>query len=70
MLINIPVKFHDSRSNTYELRATQLENYKFLLNQGQNLQILNKSTQKYPGAKLHMLSNIPIKFHDSRSNTF
>jgi hypothetical protein len=23
MLINIPVKFHDSRSNTFELRATQ-----------------------------------------------
>jgi hypothetical protein len=32
--------------------------------------ILNKSTWNYPGAQLHMLSNIPVKFHDSRSNTF
>jgi hypothetical protein len=34
------------------------------------LKILNKSTQKYRGGQLHMLINIPVKFHDSRSNTF
>jgi hypothetical protein len=28
------------------------------------LQILNKSTQKYPGVQLNMLFNIPVKFHD------
>jgi hypothetical protein len=32
--------------------------------------ILNKSRRKYPGAHLHMLINIPVKFHDSRSTTF
>jgi small-conductance mechanosensitive channel len=31
----------------------------------ETLQILNKSTHKHPGAQLHMLANIPIKFHDS-----
>jgi hypothetical protein len=30
----------------------------------------NKSTSETPGAQLHMLSIIPAKFHDSRSNTF
>jgi hypothetical protein len=34
------------------------------------LRILNKSTRKYTGAHLHILINIPVKFHDSRSNTF
>jgi hypothetical protein len=30
----------------------------------------NRSTKKYPGAQLHMLNNIPDRFHDSRSNSF
>jgi hypothetical protein len=34
------------------------------------LKILFKTTRKYPGAQQHMLINIPVKFHDSRSNTF
>jgi hypothetical protein len=34
------------------------------------LKILNKSRRKYSGAQLHMLINIPVKFHDSRSNAF
>jgi hypothetical protein len=29
-----------------------------------------KSTSKTPGAQLHVLSNIPVKFHDSRSKPF
>jgi hypothetical protein len=53
----------------FELHATQVENCKFILSQGNYSKILNKSTQKYPGAQLHMLINIPIKFHDSRSIT-
>jgi hypothetical protein len=34
------------------------------------LKIPNVSTLKYPGAQLHMLINISVKFHDFRSNTF
>jgi hypothetical protein len=34
MLSNNPVRFHGSRSNTIELRATQVENLNFLLIQG------------------------------------
>jgi hypothetical protein len=34
------------------------------------LKIQKISTQKYPGAQLHVLSNNFIRFHDSRSNTF
>jgi hypothetical protein len=35
MLINIPVRSQDSRLKLFELRATQVENWKFLLSQGQ-----------------------------------
>jgi hypothetical protein len=28
----------------------------------------NKFTRETPGAQLHMLINIPVKFHDPRSN--
>jgi hypothetical protein len=34
------------------------------------LQILDKSTSKTPGAKLNMLSKLPVRFNDSRSNPF
>jgi hypothetical protein len=34
------------------------------------LQILNKSTSKPQGAQLLILANIPVKFHNPRSNTF
>jgi hypothetical protein len=30
----------------------------------------NYSTSETPGAQIHMLINIPVRFHDSRSNTF
>jgi hypothetical protein len=32
------------------------------------LQILNNTTIKPPGAKLHLLTNISVKLHDLRSN--
>ena len=32
--------------------------------------IVNESTSETPGAELHMLTNIPIKILDLRSNTF
>jgi hypothetical protein len=71
MLINIPVKFHDSRSNTFLVTCdTSWKLQIFTMSRAITLKILNKSTQKYPGAQLHMLINIPAKFHDSRSNTF
>jgi hypothetical protein len=55
----------------FELRATQVENCKFLLSQGQNtLKILKIYTRKYTGAQLHMLSSILVRLHNSRSNTF
>jgi hypothetical protein len=34
------------------------------------LQKLDKSTSQTPGAKLNMLSNLPVRFNDSRSNPF
>jgi hypothetical protein len=34
------------------------------------LKILKISRRKYPGAQLHMLIKIHVKFHDFRSNTF
>jgi hypothetical protein len=71
MLINIPVKFYDPRSNTFELLVTQVENCKiFCKSMTITLQILNNSTRKYPGAQLHRLINIPFKFYDSMSDTF
>jgi hypothetical protein len=72
MLINISVKFHDSRSNTFWVTCNTSWKLQLLLSQSRaiTLKILNKSRQKYPGAQLHMLINIPIKLHDSRSNTF
>jgi choline kinase len=71
MLINIPVKFHDSRSNTFWVTCDtiwKLQN--FTKSRTITLKILNESRRKYPGAQLHMLINIPVKFHDSRSNTY
>jgi hypothetical protein len=52
----------------FELRATQVEN--FTKSRAITLKILNKSRRKYQGAHVHMLINIPVEFHDSRSNTF
>ena len=35
-----------------------------------NLPLLNKSTSQTLGAQVYMLSNIPVNFHNSNSNTF
>jgi hypothetical protein len=54
-----------------ELHATQVENCDFFTkSRAITLKILNISTGKYPGAQQHMLINISVRFHDSRSNTF
>jgi hypothetical protein len=45
----------------FELCAKQAENCKYFIKlRAITLQILNKSTRKYPGTQLHMLSNIPV----------
>jgi hypothetical protein len=71
MLINIHVKFHDPRSNSFW--ATCDTSWKLQLFTKSMAIILTKqkkkSTNETPDAPLHMLSNIPVKFHDSRSNT-
>jgi hypothetical protein len=49
----------------FELNAAQVENCKCLVPRAITLQMLNKSTRKRPGAQLHILNNISIKFHDN-----
>jgi hypothetical protein len=71
MLSNIPVRFHDSMSNT--LLVTWFTSWKleiFTNLRVITLKILNISTQKYPGVQLHMQINIPVRLYDSRSNIF
>jgi hypothetical protein len=71
MLINIPVKFYNSRSNTFWVTCnTSWKLQNFTKSRAITLKILNKSTWKYTGAQLHMLINIAVRFHDSWSNTF
>jgi hypothetical protein len=70
MLSNLPIRFNDSVSNPFWVACdTSWKLQKIYLSRAINLKILIKSRQKYPGAQLHMLINIPVKFHDSRSNT-
>jgi hypothetical protein len=66
MLTNKPVMFHNFRSYTYGLHMTWVENE----TRAVTLHILNKSTSKPPGVQLYMLTNISIKFYDSRSYAF
>jgi choline kinase len=71
MLINIPVKFHDSRSNHFWVTCdTNWKLQNFTKSRAITLKYLKISRRKYPGAQLHMLINISVKFHDSRSNPF
>jgi hypothetical protein len=71
MLINIPVKFHDSRSNIFWVTCdTSWKLQNFTKSRAITLKIQLISRRKYPCAHLHMLINIPVKFHDSRLNTF
>jgi polyribonucleotide nucleotidyltransferase len=65
MLTNIPVKFHDSRLNTFW--ATHDTNWKlqnFTKSTAITQEMLEKATSQTPGAKLHMLINIAVKFQD------
>jgi hypothetical protein len=53
----------DSMPNIFELHMIQVE----------KLKIKDKNytnTKEIQGAQLHMLSNIPVRFHDSWSKTF
>ena len=71
MLINIHVKILDSKSNTFG--ATLHTSYKVAIltkSRTITLSLLNESKHETPGAQLHMLTNIYVKFHDSKSNTF
>jgi hypothetical protein len=70
-MVNISVKFHDPRSNTFW--ATCDTSWKLqIFNKSRAITLTkqNKSTSKTTSVQLHMLSNIPVRFHDSRSNTF
>jgi hypothetical protein len=63
ILINIPVKFYDSRSNTFWGTCdTSWKLQNFTKSRAITLKLLKISRRKYPGAQLHMLINIPIKF--------
>jgi hypothetical protein len=53
---------YDPRSNTFELSATEVENCNFYKDKGNT----SKNTDKPQGTQLHKLTNIPVKFHDSR----
>jgi hypothetical protein len=67
MLSNILIKFHDSWSNTFWVTCETSWKLKiFTKSRAITLKILNKFARKYPGAQLHMLINISVKFHDSR----
>jgi hypothetical protein len=71
MLINISVKFHDSRSNTFWVTCdTSWKLQNFTKSRAITQTIPYTSTHKYQGAQLHMLINIPVKFHDCMSNLF
>jgi hypothetical protein len=68
---NILVWFHDSRSNILWVSCnTSWKLQIFTKSRAITLKILKISTRKYPTAQLNMLSNILVRFHDSRSNTF
>jgi hypothetical protein len=55
----------------FELRAAQVEKLKILTKSRTiTLNKQNKSTSESPSTQLDQLSNIPVRFHDSRSNTF
>jgi hypothetical protein len=59
MLIIIPVKLVDSNSSTQGTKKNIMKQTN-----------LDKSTSETKGAQLHMMTNNPVKFHDSRLNAF
>jgi hypothetical protein len=50
-------------------KITQHNETVFTNSRAITLQILDKSTSKSQDEKLHRLTKIPVKFHDSRLNT-
>jgi hypothetical protein len=71
VLINTPVWFYDSRSNICWVTChTNWKLWIFTKSRAITLKLLNISTWKYPRTQQHMLINISVRFHDSRSNTF
>jgi hypothetical protein len=68
MLSNLPVRFNDSMSNPFWVTCdTNWKLQNFTKSRAITLKIPRR---KYPCAQLHMLINIPVQFHDSRSNDF
>jgi hypothetical protein len=51
-------------------QITQHNETVFTTSSAITLEILDKFTSETQSAQLHMLSNIPIRFHDSMSNPF
>ena len=71
MLTNISVKFQDTKSNTFgAMLHTSWKVQIFTNSRAITLSLQNGSERKTPGAQLHMLTNIYVKFQDSRSNSF
>jgi hypothetical protein len=68
-MIIIPVKFVDSNSSTQGTNNNTMKRF-YTQSREITLQILAKYTSLTPGAKLNMLSNLPIRFNDSVSNPF
>jgi hypothetical protein len=51
-------------------QITQHNGTVFIKSRAINLTKQDKSTSEISVAQLYMLSSIPVKFHDTRSNTF
>jgi hypothetical protein len=71
MPINIPVKFDDSMAST--VLTTRDNSWKlqmFTKSWAISLQILHRSTSEIIGAQIHMVTIIPVRFHDSRPIMF
>jgi hypothetical protein len=70
-LSNIPLTFHEPRSNSFWATCdTSWKLQIFTKSRAITLTKQNKFTSETPGTQRHMLSNILVKFNDSRLNTF
>jgi hypothetical protein len=66
MMVNITVKFHDCDSYTFGLTCdTKLHAELIILKctRGHNSGLNRSGRKQNPGAQLHMMANIPVKFH-------
>ena len=59
--VEIAIYIKGNSSEWQKLKSDNFDNFPHLL---------DRSANKYPGAQQLMLTNIPIKFHDSSSSTF